>query len=162
MCQKRTENVFCYGESMIVEKVSSTVSKKYDFVKISYMLASYVPIPFWIIIYNLDLLPVLFPSYKGKDMATPMLFAPGFIALFSVSIMYMCRYAILKIEKDYFSSAGLLIEPPLNDLFFDYIKKESYGKLFLVIACWLFNFIAMAAKTTMFFGVFIAFKYIHN
>ena len=144
---------------------NSIVAKRINLVRISYILASWVPIPFWIVLYNLDLLPVLFPSYKGKDLATPTFFAPIFIAIFAASIMYICQYLIQKIEKDHYPVTNGLTQPsmsglPMNDFLFEYIQKKTYGKLFLVVLCWTSQFIAITATSTMFFGLFIAFKYI--
>ena len=141
---------------------NTVVGKRINLVRISYMLASWVPIPLWIVFYYLDLLPVLFPSYKGKDMTIPTFFAPGFIAIFAAGIMYICRYIILKIDKARFPVTNRLIELPLNDLLFEFFKSKSYGKLFLVVVCWTSQFIAIAARMTIYFGLFIAFKYIRT
>ena len=74
--------------------------------------------------------------------------------------MYVFRYIILRIEKNRFTVTNRLIQIPLSDLMFEYANKKSYVKLLLIVTCWAFEFIAIAAKTTMFFGLFIAFKYI--
>jgi hypothetical protein len=144
---------------------NSVEGKRINLVRISYMLASWVPIPFWIVIYYFDLLPVLFPSYKGKDLVTPMLVAPIVIAAFAALIMYIFHRLISKIEKDRYPVNNDFTQPslsglPMNDLLFEYIKKKSYGKLFLVVVCWTSQFVAITARMTIFFGLFIAFKYI--
>jgi hypothetical protein len=146
---------------------NSRVGKRINLVRISYILASWLPIPFWIVIYFLDLLPVLFPSYKGKDLVTPMFIAPMIIGSIAAFITYLLQRVISAIEKDHYPMPDGLGQPsmsglPMNDFLFEYIKNKSYGKLFLLVSCWSFQFIAITAKTTIFFGLFIAFKYIRN
>jgi hypothetical protein len=152
------------GKIMMAEN-NTIAGKRINLVRISYMLATWVPIPFWIVIYFLDLLPVLFPSYKGKDMTIPTFFAPAFIAIFAAGITYISQYFISKIEKDRYPRPGGLGQPsmsglPMNDLLFEHIKEKSYGKFILLVSCWSIQFIGMTARMTIFFGLFIAFKYI--
>ena len=144
---------------------NTVAGKRINLVRISYMLASWVPIPFWIVIYYFGLLPVLFPSYKGKELVMPMLIAPMVITAFAGFIIYILQHVISAIEKDRYPMPNGLGQPsmsglPMNDLLFEHIKERSYGKFFLLVSCWAIQFIGMTAKTTIFFGVFIAFKYI--
>ena len=146
----------------MVETSSSTENRKFDFVGISYKLACYVPIPFWILVYNLNLLSVLFPAYKGKDLTNPLLFIPSVALIVAVAIKSICEYVFLRIEKVRHPEENYYKEIPLNDLLFESIKKKSYGKLCLIVILWASKFIGIAIVTTMIFGGFIAFKYIRN
>jgi hypothetical protein len=140
----------------------SEESKKFDFVKLSYKLAFWVPIPFWIFIYTLNLLPVLFPSYKGRDIANPLFFIPGVIFIVAVAIDGICKIAIYKIEKDLYldpEKKHLFIKIPMTKSLYEYMDKKSYGKLFLIVILWASEFIAIATYTTMVFGFFIRLKY---
>ena len=93
---------------------NSRVAKRINLVRISYMLASWVPIPFWIVIYYLDLLSAIFPSYKGKDLVIPMFISPIVIGAFAFLIMYTFQYFISKIEKDRYPMPSGLGQPSLS------------------------------------------------
>ena len=149
----------------MIETSSSTANKKFDFVWLSYRLAGLVPIPFWILIYVLNLLPVLFPSYRGKDMVNPLFFMPILIVIVAGSIGGACLLVFFKIEKELYPNPdkNLFIEIPSNDLLFnEYIIQKSYGKLFMLLICWICRFITIAATATMIFGFFIFLKYIRS
>ncbi len=151
-------------ESGIVElnsPITTPISNKYDLVGTSCTLAFYLPIPFWLIVYNFDLLEQLFPSYKGKELVNPAFIAPMLIGVLAAAFMRICFYIIYeKFEEGHYQTIGFKYEPKLNELLFDYWYKKSYGKLFVVVICWVALFVSMATFFSICFGMFLAFKYL--
>ena len=146
----------------MIEKRPSVGNQEIDFVGFSYKLATYFPLPFWILIYNFNLLPILLPFYKGKDLEYPLFIVPAVLFTAAVTIKGICQIVIYKIEKDRFpdpEKKNLFLKIPLNKLLFEYIEKKSYGTLFLIMILWVSEFIAISTFTTMIFGIFITLRY---
>ena len=143
----------------MIEKRPSVGNQKIDFVGFSYKLATYFPLPFWILIYNFNMLSVLFPSYKEKDLVFPIFFFTGLILILAASIAFICDYIIATLEKGRFPQVMSSLRCPLNELLHEYINKKLYWRLLLLITNWVSVLIVKMAMMTTFFGMFIAFKY---
>lgn len=142
-----------------------SANKKYDFVKISHSFAKIIPMPFWILMYTLDWLRVLFPSYQGKDLMYPLFFTPAVILTVAFYGWQTIQSIFFKIEKDRYpdSVKNKYAKIPENDLLFvEYRRKKSYGKMFLLGIGWACQIIQIVATMTMIFGLFIILKYIHD
>ncbi|MEJ1959961.1 MAG: hypothetical protein WDM70_11505 [Nitrosomonadales bacterium] len=135
--------------------------KRYDYARMVNAIGMLAALPFWIIVYKLNLLPILFPSYSMKEMYIPVVIFPGLIVCAMTIISGTCKTIIANIDKNRFPMNRLgRVELPLNDLLFEYFNKKSYWKLSLVIIICAANFIGLFAGITVItFGFFICFKY---
>ncbi|MEJ1959997.1 MAG: hypothetical protein WDM70_11725 [Nitrosomonadales bacterium] len=137
----------------------SSGNKKFDFVEISYTLATCLTILFWILIYRLNVLTDLFPSYKGENLMLPTFIFPVVILTLSGGIAVVFDSIISKVENDRYPKKLSSLGCPLNDLLYQYTLQKAYWKLLLVVICWLSMVVMRMALATTYFGVFIAIKY---